>query len=632
MVLETRRSTRLRSTQLQPSQPSSPQPSQPSSPQPSTPLPSKPKEKVNQTRSDVTGLPSRLPSASTRIHSSTCTPVDQNTSIATGQGSSGPQKRRLSKRTFFGDRRGSAGRPNKSPRNSDPGPDDDVSPDIIQPSVPRTQLVETTPHEVNVLKEKNCKLEETLTRTRDTLLATIDNQNRRIQELEKLLAQHQTQIRSLQEPQRECSCTNKNSERRKEGKIDLLDVKYQPVARKVMKSLRDEANDIVREVVAVDSGIIRDWTGKIEVLGHDSDEDGPPIIDLGDERAVPKCPMTLALCGSVYTLPSKMSSILEDIVKSEVEEVSGEAFNDEERKTCVSTIVRHKPIVTWFSRVLSETASLKKLNLKCKYFELLGYRHINRAAKEKNESAQSQQERLHEQKHAKENIFKLDRNGIPIFSRWRLLSDEEIRWAEVENDNAGLPLNDKLFKNDAAKQAFLRFLDAEHEDGCSDSSILMLARADAWITVCLEMLEENETRGGKRNNRFRSLFKRYIPLAMEAILLACRNEVLKNYAMEARLSMGRGRSRSSFGNDQRRATIVFRMPSSGLLYLAVRSGYFANDISTVLGNVKDCYIGRASPSSKSFHEILASDSDHHELSDAEDTEKTYSEHIDQDNE
>ena len=119
--------------------------------------------------------------------------------------------------------------------------------------------------------------------------------------------------------------------------------------------------------------------------------------------------MTLALCGSVYTLPSKMGSILEDIVKSEVEEESGEAFNDEERKTCVSTIVRHKPIVTWFSRVLSETASLKRLNLKCKYFELLGYRHINRAAKEKKESAQSQQERLHEQKHAKENIFKLEK-------------------------------------------------------------------------------------------------------------------------------------------------------------------------------------------------------------------------------
>lgn len=604
-----------------------------SRPRSSTPRLSPPKEPTRldaNAHDDFTASPSlKKPSSSTDVPIRSVATVGQNSSFITGQESSHPQKRRVSKRSFLGSNHPNSERAFKSIRSSVEETTDNH--EKQNTAVPSVQLVETTPHQVNLLKSKNAELEEALSRTRDTLLATIDNQNRQIQELEKQVSQQLMQITSLREPRLECSCTNKTSLSRKEGKIDVLDTKFQPVARNVMRSLRYEATDIVREVVAVDSGLIRDWTGKVEILSNESAEEGQHILNLGDKKAVPKCPMEQALCGSIFTPPSKISIILEDIVRSEIEEVSEETFNEQEREECISAIVRHKPISSWFGRVLSETASLKKLNLRCKYFELLGYNHIRKAAKDKNESDSSKDARLEEQKHARDNLFMLNPNRIPIFSRWRLLHDEDIKFGNIAEECERVPSNDIFFKSYAAKQAFDRFLDADTEDGENESSILMLARADAWITVSLEMFEEKETRGGRRNSRFRALFKQYVPLALEAILETCRKKVAERYEEEVKsVRMGMDTT-AQFGNDQRNATIVFKMPSSGMLYLAVRSTYFSNEISNMLGNVKDCYIGRALPTSINFQGIVAVDSDCHELSDVDDTEHTSSEQLDQSN-
>ena len=51
-------------------------------------------------------------------------------------------------------------------------------------------------------------------------------------------------------------------------------------------------------------------------------------------------------------------------------------------------------------------------------------------------------------------------------------------------------------------------------------------------------------------------------------------------------------------------------------YLAVKS-QFLSKVSPILGEVKDCYIGRCSPIQEKFNPILAKDEGHCEESDVE---------------
>ena len=67
--------------------------------------------------------------------------------------------------------------------------------------------------------------------------------------------------------------------------------------------------------------------------------------------------------------------------------------------------------------------------------------------------------------------------------------------------------------------------------------------------------------------------------------------------------VGRGELLDRYGNNNRALTTTFRMPSSGLDYLAIQPQYFRKAICSSMGLVKDCYIGRCKPKSKLSAEI-----------------------------
>ena len=423
---------------------------------------------------------------------------------------------------------------------------------------------------------------------------------------------------SLKRPSQDCTYSKSSASARR-SKMDGIEENFQAVTRSVFDVLRDEASDIVRELVPVNGSVFRDWTGKVLILPTGDVNKGKGLLKIGGQPAVPKCPMEAALKGEIYTKPDTIWNVLASIIDGTIQDLPNGVFDKDDKRQCLSRLSTYKPLRSWFSRVLSEEASTLKMTLRCTFFEHLRYFHIKRPAKDKNEKPRDIQQRTEEQNHARKTLLEMNANGLPNFALWRISPDEKVQYDEIVRDKE-LPPDDVFFKNQAAKSAFLRFRNHEHEhihEGDSHASILSLARADAWIAVSVQMFSGNERQGGKRNNQFKKLFQTYLPLALEAILDTIRSLILQENEVETlRIMKDMPSNKTPYTDERRLHTEVFRMPGSNMDYLAVKS-QFMSKVSPILGDVKDCYIGRCSPTQEKFNPILAKDEGHYEESDVE---------------
>ena len=109
----------------------------------------------------------------------------------------------------------------------------------------------------------------------------------------------------------------------------------------------------------------------------------------------------------------------------------------------------------------------------------------------------------------------------------------------------------------------------------------------------------------------------YLSQALENILRTCRLHVAEYRSGELAPVVGKGDLMVRYGNKNRALTTTFRMPSSGLDYLAIPPEYFRKAICPSMGLLKDSYIGRCKPSSKLFGEIRHNELVHDEASDEE---------------
>ena len=95
--------------------------------------------------------------------------------------------------------------------------------------------------------------------------------------------------------------------------------------------------------------------------------------------------------------------------------------------------------------------------------------------------------------------------------------------------------------------------------------------------VYVEVMKENGDYGqggGSRSDEMKKLFKRYLPHALENILRTCQLHVAEYRSGELVPVVGKGGLMDRYGNKNRALTTAFRMPSSGLDYLAIRPEYF----------------------------------------------------------
>ena len=340
------------------------------------------------------------------------------------------------------------------------------------------------------------------------------------------------------------------------------------------------------------------------------------ITESGEKDFVAKCPMFFACQGEFFTKPAKQQILLQEVIKSFVDE--DKVMEDDQKLRCISRLSRTKSLTQWWGRVLSEQHSKCKAALTSTFLKTLGYFHIHNNTKPRTDQLEDV---VKEQKHARSTLRQYDKNKNPKFDYWRMAPISSIQYEVSEPE--GEFEEDLFFKNKPARDAFLAYRSHEHEnvaEGDSDATILSLARADAWIFVYHDVMKEDGSygrRGGSRSDEMKKMFKKYLPQTLENILKSCRIHIAEKGSEELVPTVGRGGVSDKYGNKNRKLTIAFRMPSSSLDYLAIKPEYFRKEICPSMGLVKDCYIGRCKPKSKLFTEILRNELAHDEDSDEE---------------
>lgn len=506
------------------------------------------------------------------------------------------------------------GRPDSSNRTDTSPLDMDPQPSRAN-ETQETQIANalSSPDEMNRLKMRVKQLEEDLSKSNSRLISALDRHDEQVKTLKKTISQNQIMISSMEVDQCSCSKSSGNNQ----NQITDIEGEYRVVAKKIRDDLRYEADDVVREVITYDNKVIRDWRGKVEEL--DGQKNGIPLVSVdGEKKYVAKCPMQFAMRGEYYTLSSPKNLLLETIAREVISDDS-EDMEEHDRELCTLRISKSKYLRSWWSRVLSEQQSKWKTMLVSAFLEALGYSYIPKNTRSRSEEVMSKVRE--EQINAKGTLLQYNDDMVPEFGLWRLSPIENIGYDDSTADVE--IVEDLFFKNHAAKAAFLSYRGHEHEhdNECdSDATILSLARADAWMTVFIEHMREDGkfgNRGGERTEKMKKSYKKYLPLALESILNACRLHVADVKSSELGRAFQRTQGSDPYGNNNRKITVAFRMPSTGMDTLAIDANYFMKKVSPAMGKVMDCYIGQCKPTSTMFEEIKANVLVHHESSDDE---------------
>ena len=154
---------------------------------------------------------------------------------------------------------------------------------------------------------------------------------------------------------------------------------------------------------------------------------------------------------------------------------------------------------------------------------------------------------------------------------------------------------DVLFQNSIGFQLFrsLFGFNPNHCPGTLDSSILYLARLDAWIYTSVKLLNHQSKKGGETQKIFQETFASVVVKAVLSLIREIRTVVSCNLQEEiVRNETDTDRADdSSLERSWRFATSVRKMPKKNMLYLNVRPLWFHDNIASRLGNVRDAYIG-----------------------------------------
>jgi len=172
-----------------------------------------------------------------------------------------------------------------------------------------------------------------------------------------------------------------------------------------------------------------------------------------------------------------------------------------------------------------------------------------------------------------------------------------------------------LFRNESAKTVWAQFKNVkkgqssvtlvaqvvgeeEGEKETPESTILQLARLDAWVMTVLKCMVAEETRGGHRQREYIDTFKELLPIAMGQLsgelydwVEAWEPEDLTTTTAEdvdGGLSVGE-RKKEVF-NKEYQACVPVYVPETGLTYLAIQEEWFRKYVGEELGKIYDCYI------------------------------------------
>jgi len=130
-----------------------------------------------------------------------------------------------------------------------------------------------------------------------------------------------------------------------------------------------------------------------------------------------------------------------------------------------------------------------------------------------------------------------------------------------------------------------------------ETSILSLARLDAWINVVIETLDPAQGRGGKRQKLYSDTFSRMVQHSTSQLIGTVRRFVEKwekDELVIPEVSGSEEDRKRAVLDMEREATVVVQTTSPSEWFVAVKCSWFKQYVTEEMGDVHDCYIGKIS--------------------------------------
>ena len=216
-----------------------------------------------------------------------------------------------------------------------------------------------------------------------------------------------------------------------------------------------------------------------------------------------------------------------------------------------------------------------------------------------------------------EKIYRVHESGETDTAFWRTASYEEIRADKnlIAENSPHSNNADVLFRNEPARKAYAayrKYAICEAEE----TSVLTIARMDAFINSIIASFSGNKESGQRSNNQddINSMPRRSsrkggkIPLEsirrFKSLLpIACTQLHREVYNKLTNIFQGSGNLLESecrcypgkteverLGNNRRQLTKAFKYPRNGHYYIAIRNDCFAKYVCRWIGFVHDCFL------------------------------------------
>lgn len=376
-----------------------------------------------------------------------------------------------------------------------------------------------------------------------------------------------------------------------------LDVKFLGIGSCVEKKIQQWCRMEIQELCGWEENMKRNWKNRSEitgVMGYQLE---------GDKFFVPIPPLTLANRHEYYTpYYKKYVSLLGDIFDMEVSKSKWSTIiSADVREECKKAIIGEKSLLKKVRTNLSDELNRAKRNARDKLMKGLGYSFmVSRAIKPAN--ADEKEKKVDQRRQLMEKLFGMEEDEYNLsltsidLSLWRRKEVSLLCYSEQETvENIAEEIQrDLLFRNKIALevlQEFRGFNVSDDENRTIQSSILLLARLDAWILSFCKCGNRDEDKGGETQKKFKKEYSKALPEATRQVLRFICDIVQERYPEELQIAYGDDES-DEFGNGKRIATAIVYVPSDELYYIQVKPSWFRKEITPFLGNVMDCFIGR----------------------------------------
>ena len=396
--------------------------------------------------------------------------------------------------------------------------------------------------------------------------------------------------------------------------VSNIDPKFTSVANVVRKELLVLANHEVSEnepfveedgTFAVEKGVERKWSGRIEVIKGDKKNAGLLPFFEGPNGHVPICPLAGSLKHGMY-VPSTVSTeeFLREVTEMTIESMKVDWGNDEKLTSeCADQISRDKAMNNELKSRLSNSMGARKKACRNRFVSLLGFSFLTTRVRAKDITSVSQKKDYASQcsEFAEKVCGAVVMEGKPQYSAWRTKNAIDLCYSDMDDKKSidGFHETDRLLKNMISYPVFSEYVnrDIANVDGVDDSSIAMLARVDTWIYVTCLFINSvgnddlaNRKRGSQK--KFQEAIAQNLPLAVQELLIELKLWLCTLKEHEWALSCGIvGDEDDPFNNGTRDATKVVFLPSSSKYMLALLPEWVKRNISMQLGSLYDCYIG-----------------------------------------